>query len=156
MLRLPRQLKSRRGKNLEWWRRLYSRVQRFLTTWLCKDFDGCIKKNVSFLSRFLRICYQSLKKVQIRAKKNFFLSKIQYGYQKIQNFTLISNPLKKFWKNAHKKVISKNVTEICTFFVKLVLLIIFLVRFVTTFSTDSKSAWNSAFFDTFLIFFMSY
>ncbi len=28
----------------------------------------------------------------------------------------ISNPLKKFWKNAPKKVNSKNVTEICTFF----------------------------------------
>jgi hypothetical protein len=29
----------------------------------------------------------------------------------------------------------------------------FLVRFFKTFSTDSKSAWNSAFFDTFLDFF---
>ncbi len=50
----------------------------------------------------------------IRAKK-IFSPKIQYGYQKTQNFTLISNPLKKIWKNAPKKVISKNVTEICTF-----------------------------------------
>ncbi len=38
------------------------------------------------------------------------------GIKKKQNFTLISNPLKKFWKNAPKKVISKNVTKICTFF----------------------------------------
>ncbi len=38
------------------------------------------------------------------------------GIKKTQNFTLISNPLKKVWKNALKKVISKNVTEICTFF----------------------------------------
>ncbi len=29
---------------------------------------------------------------------------------------LILNSLKKCWKNAHKKVITKNVTEICTFF----------------------------------------
>jgi hypothetical protein len=36
-----------------------------------------------------------------------FYSKIQYGYQKTQNFTLISNPLKKLLKNAPKKVISK-------------------------------------------------
>ncbi len=36
--------------------------------------------------------------------------------QKTQNFTLISNPLKKFWKNLQKKVISKNETEKCTFF----------------------------------------
>jgi hypothetical protein len=36
--------------------------------------------------------------------------------QKTQNFTLISNPLKKFLKNAQKKVISKNMTEKCTFF----------------------------------------
>ncbi len=35
--------------------------------------------------------------------------------QNMQNFTLISNPLKKFLKNVQKKVISKNVTEICTF-----------------------------------------
>jgi hypothetical protein len=32
----------------------------------------------------------------------------------MQNFTLISNPLKKFLKNVPKKGISKNVTEICT------------------------------------------
>ncbi len=29
---------------------------------------------------------------------------------------MILNPLKKFWKNAPKKVITKNVTDICTFF----------------------------------------
>ncbi len=58
-----------------------------------------------------------------------------------------------------KKVVSENVTEKCTFFtllmfVKLVLLITFFcVNFFTTFSTDSKSAWNYAFFDTFFDFF---
>ncbi len=84
-----------------------------------------------------------------------FYYKIQYGYQKTQNFTLISNPLKKFWKNVQTKVVSKNVTEICPFslllmFVKLVLLITFWGHFFTTFSTDSKSAWNSAIFDIFV------
>jgi hypothetical protein len=34
-------------------------------------------------------------------KKNF---KIQHGYQKTQNFTLISNPLKKLLENAPKKL----------------------------------------------------
>jgi hypothetical protein len=37
------------------------------------------------------------------------------GIKKTQNFTLISNPLKKFLKNAQKKFMSKNVTEICNF-----------------------------------------
>jgi hypothetical protein len=48
-------------------------------------------------------------------RATFFPSNMQYGHQKTQNFTLISNPLKKFIKNAHKKVSGKNVTEICTF-----------------------------------------
>jgi hypothetical protein len=38
----------------------------------------------------------------------------QKRYQKTQNFTLILNPLKRFTK-MYKKVISKNVMEICTF-----------------------------------------
>ena len=58
------------------------------------------------MSRFLRICSQSSKKVQIWPKKNFFW-KNRKRCQKTQNFTLISNPLKKLLKNAHKKVISK-------------------------------------------------
>jgi hypothetical protein len=33
----------------------------------------------------------------------------------MQNFMLFSNPLKKFLKNVPKKVVSKNVTKICTF-----------------------------------------
>jgi hypothetical protein len=50
----------------------------------------------------------------IRAKK-FCLQKFNMGIKKTQKFTLISNPVKKFLKNVPKKVLSKNVTEICTF-----------------------------------------
>jgi hypothetical protein len=57
----------------------------------------------------VRLGIQSFEKMLIRAKK------IQYEYQKTQNFMLISNPLKKFLKNVQKKVISNNVTEIHTF-----------------------------------------
>ena len=58
-----------------------------------------------------------------------------------------------------KKVICKNVTVICTSFtfthIRQTCFVcnFFLVHFFTTFSTDSKSAWNSAFFDTFFVFF---
>ncbi len=65
---------------------------------------------------------------------------------------LISNPLEKRFEKMHqKKVISKNVTEICTFFhfyscsSNLFCFKLFCVHFLTTFSMDSKSAWNSAF-----------
>jgi hypothetical protein len=58
-----------------------------------------------------------------------------------------------------KKVIKKNVTEICTFFTFTHVCQIcfacnfFLVHFFKTFSTDLKSALNFAFFDTFFDFF---
>ncbi len=58
-----------------------------------------------------------------------------------------------------KKVISKNVTEKCTFFTfthvrqTCFAYNFFWVHFSTTFSTDSKSAWNSAFLTPFSIFF---
>ncbi len=48
-----------------------------------------------FLSRFLRVWLQILKKVKKGAKKT-------------QNFTLILNPLKKLWKNAPKKSYKQN------------------------------------------------
>ena len=103
-----------------------------------------------FLSRFLRVWLQSLKKVLIWPYIFFFNQK---RFQKMQNFMLISNPLKKFWKMHTQKVISKNVTEICTFFTftyvrQTCFACNFFCAFFTTFSTDSKSAWNSAFFDT--------
>jgi hypothetical protein len=43
------------------------------------------------------------------------VGKNQKRYQKTQNFTLISNPLKMILKNLPKKVINKNVKEICPF-----------------------------------------
>jgi hypothetical protein len=60
-----------------------------------------------FLSRFLRICSQSSKKVLIWRQKKLFWQN-QKMCQKTQNFTLISNPLKKFWKNAPKKSYKQN------------------------------------------------
>jgi hypothetical protein len=61
-----------------------------------------------FLSRFLRVWLQSLKKVLISYYlTNFFLKKSK-RCQKTQNFTLISNPLNKLLKfTVPKKVISK-------------------------------------------------
>jgi hypothetical protein len=57
-----------------------------------------------------------------------------------------------------KNVIRKNVTEICTFFTfthvrQTCFAYNFFGAFLITFSTDSKSAWNSAVFDTFFDFF---
>ncbi len=75
-----------------------------------------------FLSRFLRVWLQSLKKVLIWPKKNYFLKKIKKGV-----------------KNAEFHADFESVENNNFFF----------VHFFKTFSTDSKSAWNSAFFDTF-------
>jgi hypothetical protein len=65
------------------------------------------------LSRFLRICNQSLQKVLIRAKKISCIQKIQFGYQKTQNFKSVEKVLQKMH---HKKVISKNMMEKTLFF----------------------------------------
>jgi hypothetical protein len=62
------------------------------------------------------------------------------------------------WKSLNKctkKVISNNVTELCTFFTfthvrQTCFSYNFFLCIFKTFSTDLKSAWNSAFFDTFL------
>ncbi len=59
-----------------------------------------------FLCRFLRVWLQSLKKVLIWPK-TFFLEKSKRR-QKTQNFTLISNPLKKLLKNAPQKSYKQN------------------------------------------------
>ncbi len=105
-------------------------------------------KYFDFLSHFLRVWLQSLKKVLIWPKK---LNRCQ----KTQNFTLILNLLKKLWKNALKKVISKtSLTDMSkSAFFRHVFANNFFGAFFKTFSTDSKSAWNSAFFDTFFDFF---
>ncbi len=53
-----------------------------------------------FLGRFLRVWLQSFQKVLYDKTKLF--GKNQKRYQKTKNFTLISNPLKKLFKNAPK------------------------------------------------------
>ncbi len=55
-----------------------------------------------FLSRFVCVCLQSLEKVPIWAKI-YCYAKIKYGHEKMQNFVLISNPLKRLQKNSSKK-----------------------------------------------------
>ncbi len=55
-----------------------------------------------FLSRFLRVCSQSSKKVLIWPKK-LFLEKLEKDVKK-----RISNPLKKLWKNVPKKSYKQN------------------------------------------------
>ncbi len=63
---------------------------------------------------------------------------------------------KRFWKNAPIKLLAKTwwkhaLFSLLLMFVKLVFLITFLVHFLKTYSTDLKSAWNSAFFKIFSI-----
>jgi hypothetical protein len=56
---------------------------------------------------FFELSYAHLhSKFRKNAKKNKkkFSSKIQFGYQKTQNFTLISNLYEKFLKNLQKKL----------------------------------------------------
>jgi hypothetical protein len=107
------------------------------------------------LSRFLRICNQSFKKVPIWQKKKKKFEKIEKGVKKRRISRWFRIRWKSFEKNYQKKVISKNVMEKCTFFTfthvrqTCFAYNLFLVLLFTTFSTDSKSAWNSAFFDTF-------
>jgi hypothetical protein len=60
-----------------------------------------------FLSRFLRVWLQSLKKVVLWLIKKFVEKNLK-RCQKTQNFTLISNPLKKLLKNAPNKSYKQN------------------------------------------------
>ncbi len=110
-----------------------------------------------FLSRFLRFWLQSLKKVLIWPKKNFFWKKIKKGVN--AEFHADFKSVEKLVKNAPKKVINKtsltnmSKSEKSAFFRHVFANNFYLVNFFKTFSTDSKSAWNSAFFDTFFDFF---
>jgi hypothetical protein len=66
---------------------------------------------------------------------------------------LVSNPLKKFQKNACEKVISE--MEFFTFFLlcaKICDLYLLLGELLCIFSTDSNSASNFAFYDTHIAF----
>ncbi len=90
--------------------------------------------------------------------KFFFFFLIQYGYKKMQNFTLISNPLKKIFKNAQKKLLAKTWRKYALFFTCTHVLQtcfsynFFLVHFLKLiFQQDSKSAWIQRFFISFLI-----
>jgi len=110
------------------------------------------KKRFSvFLSRFLRDCNQSLQKVLIRAK-NVFINKFNKGINKRRISRWFQICWKGFEKMHQKKVINKNVTEICPFFTFTHARQTCFGAFFTTFSTDSKSAWNSAFLIPFCFF----
>ncbi len=67
-----------------------------------------------FLSRFMRVWLQGFQKMLLWTK-NMFFWKNQKRYQKTQNFTPISNPLKKLVKNAQKKL---KVKQVCRTWVK--------------------------------------
>ncbi len=108
-----------------------------------------------FLSRFLRIWLQSLQKVQKWPKKLFFIKK-DIKKRRISRWFRIRW---KCCKKMHqKKVTSKtsltNISKSEKVHISVTFLrITFLGEFFKTFSTDSKSAWNSAFFDTQIEFF---
>ena len=68
------------------------------------------------MSRFLRICSQSSKKVLIWPKKKFFLTKSKKVSKNAEFHADFESVKKGFKKLYQKKVISKNVTEKCTFF----------------------------------------
>ncbi len=110
-----------------------------------------------FLSRFLRVWLQSLKKVQIWPK-NFFFEKIEKSVKKRRISRWFRIRWKSYEKMHQKKVISKtsltnmSKSEKSAFFRHVFAYNFFLVHFFKTFSTDLKSAWNSAFLDTFFDF----
>jgi hypothetical protein len=136
---------------------LFFRKWRIQTLWWVQNWNLRHVYKIRFLifRAFFCVWLQSLKKVLVWPLIFFFF--YQNRCQKTQNFTLILNPLKKLLKNAPKKVKSKtsltNMTksEISAFFRHVFANNFFLGHFFKTFSTDSKSAWNSAFFYTFLI-----
>ncbi len=147
---------------VDWWTLGYndfSNLDMQTLWWLPNKILRHIHKKIFsvFLSRILRICNQSLQKVLIRAKKIFY-QKIQYGYKRTQNFESVEKVLKKctikkllakIWR---KKALFSLFSHVLQTFVAYNFFR-FLVHFFTTFSTDSKSAWNSAFFDIFSDFF---
>ncbi len=111
-----------------------------------------------FLSRFLRICNQSLQKVLIRATKIFSLKNLIWVSKNAEFHADFESVEKVLKKCTIKKLLAKMWRKKALFhfllmFVKLFLLITFFGAFFTTFSTVSKSVWNSAFFVSFLIFF---
>ncbi len=115
-----------------------------------------ILRHIFFWAVSCAFVIKVLQKVLIKKK----IQKIQYGYQKTQNFTLISNQLKKFLKKCTiKKLLAKMWRKKALFSLFTHVRQIFFAYnffwciFLTIFSTDSKSAWNSAFFIIFSDFF---
>jgi hypothetical protein len=105
-----------------------------------------------FLSRFLASKFE---KNTNMAQKNFFSKKIKKSVKKRRISRWFRIRWKSFKKMHKKKVLSKtsltnmSKSEKSAFFRHVFATNFFLVNFFKTFSTDSKSAWNSAFFDTF-------
>jgi hypothetical protein len=93
-----------------------------LITFLCKIFETfSTDLKSAWNSAYFRTHIEySQKKLFTFISTNKTLEKLswqknQKRYQNTQNLTLISNPLKKLFKNIQKKIISKNLTKICTF-----------------------------------------
>ncbi len=110
-----------------------------------------------FLSRFLRVWLQSFQNVLIWPKKIFFFLQKIYQKRRISHWFRIR--WKKCKKMHTKKVIGKtrlaNMTksEKSAYFRHIFANNFLCVHLFKTFSTDSKSAWNSAFCDTRIEFF---
>ncbi len=102
------------------------------------------------LSHFLHFLFlKFLKKCKYELNKLFFkLRKVSKKCQKARNFTLISNLVLKSILKRHQKSYKQNKHIFVTF----LLITFFLWGIFQTFSTDLKSAWNSAFFNTYLEF----
>ena len=101
-----------------------------------------------FLSRFLRVWLQSLKKVQIWPLKKIFLKKSKKVSKNAEFYTDFES-VEKVVKKCAKKVISKtsltnmSKSEKSAFFRQVFANNFFSVHFFKTFSTDLKSTWNS-------------
>ncbi len=97
----------------------YKEFDFFLANEEHRPFDGCkieiwdaFNKYVFwFFEPFFARLASKFQKMVIWPNK-FFLGKNQKRYQKTQNFTLISNPLKKFLKNTQKKGLHNQVVKI--------------------------------------------
>jgi hypothetical protein len=116
------------------------------------------KKRFSvFFCRFLRICNQSVQKKLIRANTIFLLKNSIWVSKNAEFHADFKSAEKSFEKMNPKKVISKNLTEICTFsllhmFVKLVLIVTFFGAFCCNFFNGFEISVNFAFFDIFFNF----
>ncbi len=107
------------------------------------------------------MCNQSLKKVLIWPKNFFFFFFKPKKGQKTQNFTLISKPLKKFWKMHQKKLLAKTwwknaLFSLLLMSVKLVLLITFFGAFYNNFFNGFEISVKSAFLTPFWFFFFNF